>query len=94
MITQLRWVVGIIVLLATSFTTSFVATQIADNRDFIEAMCEQDNIQDAKQVQLWEAVIALTADAPTLLTPEQQAEQTRQFRVILNDMFAPQDCAP
>ncbi len=72
---------------------TYASIRADDNADLIRRICESDNRQDTKQRLLWNGVIALTANNPSLLTPAQQAEQLRLFRGILDDTYKPQDCA-
>ncbi len=71
---------------------TYASIRADDNADLIRRICESDNRQDAKQRMLWEGVIALTANNPSLLTPEQRTAQLAQFRVILDDTYKQQDC--
>ncbi len=56
-------------------------------------LCEAINEQNAKQVELWEGIITLTADRPDpRFTPEERKAQLEQLRMLLDDIFAPQEC--
>ena len=93
-----RWIrtLGLGVLAALTVAPFIAFTDVTaradENAANIRRLCEFGNRQDAKQKLLWNGVIALTANNPSLLTPAQQAEQLRQFRAILDDTYRPQDC--
>lgn len=59
---------------------------------WVQQRCEDDNTQNAKTLSLWMFIINLTADNPSLLTPEQQATQLKAFKDFLAETYAQRDC--
>ena len=70
--------------LVASFSAIGAATRV----------CAEGNSQNAKQRQLWEFVVNLSAASPTLQTPEQRDAQVAQLRKFLADTFPHRDCWP
>lgn len=64
------------------------------NRDFAIQICEANNEQNAKQIHLWEGIIALSSDdADSDESPEERRRQLAVFRQLLTDTFQQHDCA-
>lgn len=104
---RLIWLtaVGLTLDLALSIALVFVAVQAnnasnrateatssaAQNRQNARIACEVGNQARVVQIQLWTYVLDLAKKSPNQ-TPAQQ-QQIAQFRVYLQEVFAPRNCA-
>lgn len=89
-----RWAAAALlgIVFGLAFMGARAAFQTDANAATIRRLCEDSNKQSAKEKQVWEFVIALSANNPSLQTPEQRAEQTRRFVAFLDDIYKPQVC--
>ncbi len=78
-----RAIIGSLAVLTTlmPFAAIGYANRIGD---IVHESCVGDNRQDAKQVALWEYIIALSPDA--------KPGQVAAFRAYIRDTFKPADC--
>lgn len=91
-----------VTLLAISFAVGganllFTARQVGSTRAAaasIAQLCQAGNEHDAKQIILWERIIAIS-QPPAHETPAQRARRlatVRAFEAYLHTLFAPRDC--
>jgi hypothetical protein len=63
------------------------ANRITKSEDFIAALCEQTNGQNAKELTLWERVFA---EQPT--NDPDRTKQVETFREFVHDLYASKEC--
>lgn len=96
----LRRSVSYLLIALVFLSTSYYSWRIGGNSkdtqetsDIVKQMCIDNNAQDAKQLQLWEFIIALTAnDVNPNRTPEEQERRVAEFRKFISQTFTKQDC--
>lgn len=81
--------VGVAVFVASVFA---LAGRVGDNSTTITQICESSNRQNAKEIKLWNFVVELSANSPSLQTPEQRAAQVKQLDAFLADIFRQEEC--
>lgn len=80
-----------VVLGVVSYTTTNLVSRAETTEASIRKNCEVSNEARSNNKQLWEFILNLPSNEPPP-TPEQQ-KNIDDFKVFLNDTFAPRDCS-
>ncbi len=67
-------------------------SQANDIKEGVQQRCLENNKQDQKQKDLWGFVVALSANNPSQLSPEQQRRQIAELNRYLTEIFKPREC--